>query len=147
MNRSDPQEGFSVSLRRLFNTPAEGKDPTCDLLASGRTIWPHGGGRTTGHRRTTGPSVSSVIWATVQPGRNRGKEPRERARKKVGLLSEHPAGRDWRSLFGLVFFSGNILSEHLTSSVTLLQQHSEMRLLMCPADVTYMLRGNVWILL
>lgn len=34
--------------------------------------------RTTGHRRTTGLSVSSVIWAAVQPGRNHGKGPGKR---------------------------------------------------------------------
>lgn len=34
--------------------------------------------KTTGHRQTTGPSVSSVIWATVQPGRNHGKGPGKR---------------------------------------------------------------------
>lgn len=61
-------------------------------------------------------------------GRNRGKGPGKRWVYCPSILLDVTDAH----CLALFFFSGNILSEHLTSSVTLLQQHSEMRLLMCP---------------
>lgn len=91
-------------------------------FASGWTISPaRRGARTTGHGRTTGPSVSPVIWATVQPGRNHGKGP---GKRWVYCPSILPPVTDAHCLTrGLVFW---IFWEHPQIpkySVTLLEQH------------------------
>lgn len=91
-------------------------------FASGWTISPaRRGARTTGHGRTTGPSVSPVIWATVQPGRNHGKGP---GKRWVYCPSILPPVTDAHCLTrGLVFW---IFWEHpqiRKYSVTLLEQH------------------------
>lgn len=85
------------SVRLALGSVARSRTPLA-RQASGCTI-------SAAHRRPSGTKQDTgraqarpsalVIWAASATW----KEPRERARKKVGLLSPHPAACDWRSLF------------------------------------------------
>lgn len=136
--KNNPQGRVSTSHSTPFIPSAEGKDPTYDPFTWGWTIWPHRGARTTGHRQTTGPSVSSVIWATVQPGRNHGKGPGKRWVYCPSILLDVTDAHCLTG--GLVFW---IFWEHPEipmCSVTLLDQHSEMRLCEYVSHKTYTLK-------
>lgn len=127
----------SASRSKSLQHSGCSKDPTCDPSASGTDyLTTSGRERTTGHRRTTGPSVSSVIWATVQPGRNHGKGPGKRWVYCPSFLLDVTDAHCLTGglvffffVFLFIWFSGNILSEHPMYSVTLLDRHGEVRLL------------------
>lgn len=113
---------------KILNRTQSGSDPRFQHVTSVFQNKPRWAERTTGHGPTTGTSVFCVIWATKQPGRNRGKEPGKRWVYCPGILLDVTDACDltirpfiFLSLSLFKGFSGNILSEHPTCSWTFLE--------------------------